>query len=103
MLGESVAGLGARAAAQRAIDAVTLLMVDVGLPTSLDQVGVDKSALSTLSDKAMQDSLLRTNPGALKREDIEAIYEDAFVEFEEVEMESADRKGGAVVHDAPRS
>jgi alcohol dehydrogenase class IV len=103
MLGESVAGMGARAAAQRAIDAVTLLMVDVGLPTSLEQVGVDRNALSTLSEQAMQDPLLRTNPGALKREDIEAIYEDAFVEFAEVDMESAAQTSQAAAHERPRS
>jgi alcohol dehydrogenase class IV len=102
MLGESVAGLGARAAAQRAIDAVTLLMMDVGLPTSLEQVGVDKNALATLSDQAMQDPLLRTNPGALKREDIEAIYEDAFVEFAEVEMEPATQTSPAAAREKPR-
>jgi 1,3-propanediol dehydrogenase/alcohol dehydrogenase len=87
MLGESVAGLNARAAAQRAIDAVTLLLMDVGLPTSLEQVGVDKRAISMLSVQAMEDPLLRANPQALKREDVEAIYEDAFIEYTELEME----------------
>ncbi|MFZ5877222.1 MAG: iron-containing alcohol dehydrogenase [Nitrospirota bacterium] len=87
MLGESVAGLNARAAAQRAIDAVTVLLMDVGLPTTLEQVGVDKHAISTLSVQAMEDPLLRANPQALKREDVEAIYEDAFIEYAEIEME----------------
>ncbi len=89
MMGESVAGLSPRAAAQRAIDAVMLLMLDVGLPTSLEKVGVDKTAISTLSKQALQDPLLRNNPQALKQEDIETIYEDAFVEYTEVEIESA--------------
>ncbi len=88
-LGESVAGLNPRVAAQRAIDAVMLLMVDVGLPTSLEKVGVDKDAIATLSEQALQDPLLRNNPQALKREDIESIYEDAFVEYAEVEIEPA--------------
>jgi alcohol dehydrogenase class IV len=89
VLGESVAGLGVRAAAQRAIDAVMLLMVDVGLPTSLEKVGVDKNVIATLSEQALQDPFLRTNPRALHREDIEAIYEDAFIEYVEMEMEAA--------------
>lgn len=88
-MGESVAGLSPRVAAQRAIDAVMLLMIDVGLPTSLEKVGVDKNAISTLSEQALQDPLLRNNPQSLKREDIETIYDDAFVEYVEVEIESA--------------
>lgn len=82
-LGEPVAGLSVRAAAQRAIDAVKLLLVDVGLPTNLEKVGADKTAISSLSEQAMQDNFLRTNPRMLNREDIEAIYEDAFVEYVE--------------------
>jgi alcohol dehydrogenase class IV len=88
-LGESVAGLSERAAAQRAIDAVMLLMMDVGLPITLEKVGVDRNAVSALSEQALQDPILRGNPGALTREDIEAIYEDAFIEYAEMEMNSA--------------
>ncbi len=98
-LGEPVGGLSTRAAAQRAIHAVMLLMVDVGLPTSLDKVGVDKDAISTLSERALQDPSLRTNPRALNREDIETIYEDAFVEYAEIDMDSAPTPNTrAVVH-----
>ncbi|MEW6682043.1 MAG: iron-containing alcohol dehydrogenase [Nitrospirota bacterium] len=92
-LGESVEGLSVRAAAQRAINAVMLLMVDVGLPTSLTQVGVDKSAIATLSERALQDPFLATNPRAFSRKDIAAIYEDAFIEYAEVEMESTPSQG----------
>jgi alcohol dehydrogenase class IV len=88
-LGESVAGLSERVAAQRAIDAVMLLMVDVGLPITLGKVGVDRNAVSALSEQALHDPILRSNPGALHREDIEAIYEDAFIEYAEAEMDSA--------------
>ncbi|MEW6681697.1 MAG: iron-containing alcohol dehydrogenase [Nitrospirota bacterium] len=80
-LGEPVAGPSPRAAAQRAIEAVKLLLVDVGLPTNLAEAGVDKNALSSLSERALEDTFLRTNPRALNLEDIEAIYEDAFVEY----------------------
>jgi len=76
-MGEPVEGLSVRAAAQRAIDGIKLLLVDVGLPTSLEEVGVGKDAISSLSAQAIQDTFLRTNPRTLDREDIEAIYEDA--------------------------
>jgi len=98
-LGESVAGLSERAAAQRAIDAVMLLMVDVGLPITLEKVGVDRKAISALSEQALQDPILRSNSGALTRADIEAIYEDAFIEYAEMEMEAAPSQGTrAAVH-----
>jgi alcohol dehydrogenase class IV len=98
-LGAPVAGLSVRAAAQRAIEAVMLLMVDVGLPTSLERVGVDKGAISTLSERALQDPFLRTNPRALNREDIETIYEDAFIEYAEMETDSPTSQGSrAAVH-----
>jgi alcohol dehydrogenase len=93
VLGESVAGLSERAAAQRAIDAVMLLMVDVGLPTSLEKVGVDRNAISALSEQALQDPILRSNSGALTRADIGAIYEDAFIEYAEMEKEVAPSQG----------
>jgi alcohol dehydrogenase class IV len=92
-LGELGDGLSERAAAQRAIDAVMLLMVDVGLPTSLEKVGVDKHMIATLSAQALQDPFLRTHARALHREDIEAVYEDAFIEYAELAMDSAPVQG----------
>jgi len=90
-MGEPVAGLSARDAAGRAIDAVKCLLVDIGLPTTLDKVGVDKKAISMLSEHALQDTFLRTNPRMLHREDIEEIYENAFVEYAEMSYGSATR------------
>lgn len=97
VLGEPVAGLSPRAAAQRAIEAVKLLLLDVGLPTSLEKAGVDKNAISSLSERAARDTFLRTNPRALNLEDIEAIYEDAFVECAEEES-GLPRRTRATVH-----
>jgi len=80
-LGEPIAGLSTREAAGRAVEAVKCLLVDIGLPTTLDKVGVDRKAISALSEHALQDTFLRTNPRMLNREDIEEIYENAFVEY----------------------
>jgi alcohol dehydrogenase class IV len=85
-MGEPVAGLSVRAAAQQAIEAVKQLLVDVGLPTSLETVGADKNAISAMSEQAFQDTFMRTNPRALRREDIEAIYEEAFVEYNDEDV-----------------
>lgn len=97
VMGEPVAGLSPRAAAQQAIEAVKLLLVDVELPTSLATVGADRNAISTLSERALQDQFLRTNPRALNREDITAIYEDAFVAYAESEPGSS-RSTRTMVH-----
>jgi hypothetical protein len=62
-------------------------------------VGVDRNAISALSEQALQDPILRRNSGALTRADIEAIYEDAFIEYAEMEMEAAPSQGTrATVH-----
>jgi alcohol dehydrogenase class IV len=80
-MGEQVERYSKREAAERAIVAVQLLMVDIGLPTTLDKVGVQKEAISTLSEQAMQDTFLKTNPRVLTSRDIEHIYESAFEEY----------------------
>ncbi|MFZ5862673.1 MAG: iron-containing alcohol dehydrogenase family protein [Nitrospirota bacterium] len=84
VLGEPIADLSVRAAAQKAVDAVKLLLADVGLPATLDKVGADRNAISTLSEQALQDTFMRTNPRALNFEEIEVIYEDAFGDYAEV-------------------
>jgi alcohol dehydrogenase class IV len=80
-MGEPVEGLSKREAAEKAVVAVQLLMLDIGLPTTLDQVGVRREAISKLSEQAMQDVFLKTNPRVLSHRDIEHIYENAFEEY----------------------
>ncbi len=60
-LGEPVAGLSPRAAAERAVEAVRSLSRDVGLPAGLREVGVPEDALAgfvdgTLSAKRLTDN-----------------------------------------------
>ncbi len=80
-LGEQIGGLSKREAAEKAITAVQLLMVDIGLPTTLDKVGVEKKAISELIEQAMEDLFLKTNPRILNARDIQRIYESAFEEY----------------------
>jgi alcohol dehydrogenase len=80
-MGEQVQGLSKREAAEKAVTAVQLLMVDIGLPTTLDKVGVQRDAISKMSEQAMQDVFLKTNPRTLSPRDIEHIYESAFEEY----------------------
>lgn len=79
-LGERVSTLSRREGAEKAIGAVKTLLSDVGLPVTLDQVGVRRDAISELSKQASQDTFLRTNPSILDLEDIVMIYENAFAD-----------------------
>jgi alcohol dehydrogenase len=80
-IGERVESLSKHAAAEKAVAAVQCLMVDIGLPTTLDKVGVMKESIAELSQQALQDAFLKTNPCILNRRDIEDIYERAFEEY----------------------
>jgi 1,3-propanediol dehydrogenase len=82
-MGEKVEALSKPEAAEKAIVAVQCLMVDIGLPTTLDKVGVMKEKISELSQLALQDAFLKTNPCILTQRDIESIYERAFQEYSE--------------------
>lgn len=48
-----------------------------GITHTLTQLGVDKSNISELAEKAMNDPCIFTNPRQPSKEDIEAIYEKA--------------------------
>jgi 1,3-propanediol dehydrogenase len=91
-MGEPISGLSKREAAEKAIAAVQCLLVDIGLPTSLEKVGVEKKAISELTQQALQDTFLRTNPRILNTKDIERIYESAFLDYEELPYASAGRR-----------
>lgn len=60
-LGESVAGLSLRAAAERSVEAVRQLSRDVGLPGGLRAVGVPESALEGFVPGALSAARLITN------------------------------------------
>jgi alcohol dehydrogenase class IV len=60
-LGESVAGLSLRAAADRSVEAVRQLSMDIGLPGGLRAVGVPESALEGFVPGALSAARLITN------------------------------------------
>lgn len=60
-LGEPVAGLGLRAAAERSVEAVRQLSRDVGMPSGLRAVGVPESALEGFVPGALSAARLITN------------------------------------------
>jgi alcohol dehydrogenase class IV len=79
-MGMPVDGLAQEAAAEQAITAVQWLLVEIGLPSTFDKVGVAKDSIPELARLAAQDFFLRTNPKPLTSHDIEEIYQHAFKE-----------------------
>lgn len=76
-LGEEVAGLSKREAAERAMTAVQSLAMDIGIPRRLSEVGLQADYIPQLSANAVQDVCLITNPRDASIEDIEAIFREA--------------------------
>lgn len=78
-MGENVEGLSLREAADRAVQAMAQLSKDVGIPSSLKEVGVTASDISDLAEEASKiDRLLNNNPRWLTVKEIKQIYEEAY-------------------------
>jgi 1,3-propanediol dehydrogenase len=73
-MGEDVAGLSTLEAAERAIAAVQQLIFDIGLEKGLAQIGLAEEYIPLLSENALKDACLVTNPRRASREDIAAIF-----------------------------
>lgn len=78
-LGENVAGLNRDEAAEKAIEAMTRLCRYVEIPQSLREFNIPESAIAEMAEEAMkQTRLLKNNPRALRKKDIEDIYRAAY-------------------------
>ena len=78
LLGEKVEGLTESQAAERAIQAVQQLKIDIGIPARLSDLGVKESDLASFSEKAFSiKRLMRVNPRFPTQDEIEAIYREA--------------------------
>ncbi|WP_062196988.1 iron-containing alcohol dehydrogenase [Massilibacterium senegalense] len=76
-LGENVAGVPNREAAELAIEAIELLAYDVGIPENFTELGVEKVDVELLANHAMKDATMLTNPRKATIEDVKAIIEAA--------------------------
>jgi alcohol dehydrogenase len=78
-LGESIEGLSEFEAAGKTVDHIKNLIIDVGLPSRMREIGVKESDIRPMAENTIQlESLLRLNPRKLSLEDIESIYRNAF-------------------------
>lgn len=73
-MGEDVSGLSTMAAAQLAVTAVRQLIFDIGLAKGLTELGLTEEFIPLLSENALKDACLVTNPRPASREDIAEIY-----------------------------
>lgn len=71
---QRVEGLSKREAAEKAVEAVKRLSRDVGIPDKLSKVGLTEEYINQLSENAMQDVCILTNPREVPLEDIIKIY-----------------------------
>jgi alcohol dehydrogenase len=76
-LGENIAGLSVRDAAERALTAIQTLSSDVGIPANLTELGVKKEDLKTMAENAQKDACAATNPRLLTLDDVIGVYTNA--------------------------
>ncbi len=76
-MGEVVDGLSTRAAAEEALQAISTLSRDVGIPRGLKELGVRKEDLPTMAENAQKDACGLTNPRRFNRDDVIEVYASA--------------------------
>ncbi len=79
MLGEKTEGLSLRETAERGVEAVKTLALDIGVPLHLRDLGVPKEALEGMAVATMDVTrLLANNPKRLTLDDARGIWENAW-------------------------
>ena len=67
-----------REEAERGVTAVRQLMIDIDLPLRLRDVGVTEAMIPELADNAIIDLNWTTNPRAITRDQMEALYRETY-------------------------
>lgn len=76
-MGENVAGLSVREAADKAISAIRKLSADVGIPSGLSELNVKEEDFKVMAENAMKDICSFTNPRTATLDDVISIYKAA--------------------------
>ncbi|MBI5249422.1 MAG: iron-containing alcohol dehydrogenase [Desulfomonile tiedjei] len=78
-MGEPVDGLPVRRAADAAVDAIRTLCEDIGIPSSLSEIGILVDDIPKLVEGALKVTRpVENNPRKLEKEEAQYIYERAF-------------------------
>lgn len=76
-LGESTAGLSSRDASRLALKAVKDLARDLDIPGSLSAIGLQPEQIPLLSEHAILDVCMTTNPRDMRASDVAALFQQA--------------------------
>ncbi|ROQ93423.1 iron-containing alcohol dehydrogenase [Desulfosoma caldarium] len=76
-MGENIAGLSTRCAAEKALEAIVTLSQDVGIPRGLRELGVQEKDIPIMAQNAQKDACGLTNPRCPTLEDVIQIYKNA--------------------------
>ena len=76
-LGVETAGLSPEESTQAAINQVSILCQDIGIPSNLSQVGVLAEKIPVLAEQAIQDTCHQLNPRVCTLQDMIDIYSAA--------------------------
>ncbi|EIJ78397.1 methanol dehydrogenase 2 [Bacillus methanolicus PB1] len=77
LLGENVAGLSTREAAEKGIKAIERMAKDLNIPRGFKELGAKEEDIVTLAENAMKDATALTNPRKPKLEEVIQIIKNA--------------------------
>lgn len=77
-MGENIDGLSVHEAAEKAIDAIFRLSKDIGIPTSLKEMGVKEEDFEYMAKMALKDGNAFSNPRKGNEKDIVNIFKAAY-------------------------
>lgn len=79
MMGEDIGGLSDMEAGKKAVDAVARLSADIGIVSSMQELGIPESSIEGMAHAAMKVTrLLNNNPRELSVDDARMIYQKAY-------------------------
>ncbi|MGX4599672.1 iron-containing alcohol dehydrogenase [Faecalimicrobium sp. JNUCC 81] len=77
-MGENIDGLSVHEAAEKAIDAMFRLSKDIGIPTSLKEMGIKEDDFEYMAEMALKDGNAFSNPRKGNEKDIVNIFKSAY-------------------------
>lgn len=77
LMGEDVQSLPSSAAGEKAINFVRKLSIDIGAPLTLTEMGFDESSIPEISETALSDACMITNPRDITAEEVAALLRKA--------------------------
>ncbi|WP_080872928.1 iron-containing alcohol dehydrogenase [Oceanobacillus timonensis] len=78
LLGENTDNCSVNEAAEKVVTAIEKLIIDVQLPFTLGEVGVDQKAVTQMVDECIDNPLIDINPRKATRDELIQIYKDCF-------------------------